>query len=81
MRFVAGLGRRSGRDTAGRGAVAERHREDVAGRGAVAERHREDVAGLGAATRGDVVARGGALARGCTVAEILLPGRAIGKKM
>ena len=54
-------GRRSGRDTAGRGAVAERHREDVAGRGAVA--------------------RGGALARGCTVAEILLPGRAIGKKM
>ena len=35
MRFVAGLGRRSGRDTAGRGAVAERHREDVAGRGAV----------------------------------------------
>ena len=36
MRFVAGLGRRSGRDTAGRGAVAERHREDVAGRGAVA---------------------------------------------
>ncbi len=41
MRFVAGLGRRSGRDTAGRGAVA----------------------------------RGGA------VAEILLPGRAIGKKM
>ena len=47
----------------------------VAGRGAVAERHREDVAGWGAATRGDVVARGGA------VAEILLPGRAIGKKM
>ena len=36
MRFVAGLGRRSGRDTAGRGAVAERHREDVAGRGALA---------------------------------------------
>ena len=35
MRFVAGLGCRSGRDTAGRGAVAERHREDVAGRGAV----------------------------------------------
>ena len=67
MRFVAGLGRRSGRDTAGRGAVAERHREDVAGRGA--------------ATRGDVVARGRALARGCTVAEILLPGRPIGMKM
>ena len=53
MRFVAGLGRRSGRDTAGRGA----------------------------ATRGDAVARGGALARGGAVAEILLPGRAIGKKM
>ena len=67
MRFVAGLGRRSGRDTAGRGAVAERHREDVAGRGA--------------ATRGDVVARGGTVARGCTVAEILLPGRPIGMKM
>ena len=67
MRFVAGLGRRSGRDTAGRGAVAERHREDVAG--------------WGAATRGDVVARSRALARGGTVAEILLPGRAIGKKM
>ena len=61
MRFVAGLGRRSGRDTAGRGAVAERHREDVAG--------------WGAATRRDAVARGG------TVAEIVLPGRAIGKKM
>ena len=27
------------------------------------------------------MARGRALARGCTVAEILLPGRAIGKKM
>ena len=67
MRFVAGLGRRSGRDTAGRGAVAERHREDVAGRGA--------------ATRGDVVASVSAVARGGAVAEILLPGRAIGKKM
>ena len=51
MRFVAGLGRRSGRDTAGRGAVAERHREDVAGRGAVAKRHREDVAGRGAVAK------------------------------
>ena len=67
MRFVADLWRRSGRDTAGWGAVAERHREDTAG--------------WGAATRGDVVARGRAVARGCTVAEILLPGRPIGKKM
>ena len=66
MRFVAGLGRRSGRDTAGRGAVAERHREDVAGLGRHSGR---DTAGRGA------------VARGCTVAEILLPGRAIGKKM
>ena len=48
MRFVAGLGRRSGRDTAGRGAVAERHREDTAGRGAAAKSHREDAAGRGA---------------------------------
>ena len=35
----------------------------------------------GAATRGDVVARGRAVARCCTVAEILLPGRPIGMKM
>ena len=58
---AARRGRRSGRDTAGRGAVAESHREDVAGWGAdaevflavgaVAKRHREADAGWSAAKR------------------------------
>ena len=58
MRFVAGLGRRSGRDTAGRGAVAERHREDVAGRGAAAKSYQEDAAGR-SSLRGDNAAASG----------------------
>ena len=78
MRFVAGLGRRSGRDTAGRGAVAERHREDVAGRGAAAKSHREDAAGQGCRSGRDTAGRG-SVARGCAVAKMLLPGRSIGK--
>ena len=58
---AAGRGRRSGRDTAGRGAdaevflavgaVAKSHREDVAGQGTVAELHREAAAGLAAKAR------------------------------
>ena len=35
----------------------------------------------GAATRGDVVARGRAVARGGAMAEILLPGRPIGNQL
>ena len=63
------------------GTVAESHLEDAAGRGAAAKSYREDVAGRGAAAKGGAVARGCAVASGCAVAEILLPGRAIGKKM
>ena len=84
MRFVAGLGRRSGRDTAGRGAVAERHREDVAGRGAEAEmlagvpwqsdcREAEPWQSCWLERRGRAAGRGAA-------AKMLLPGRSIGKR-
>ena len=67
MRFVAG-----------RSAVAECHRENVAGLG---RRSGRDTAGRGALARSGAVARGGVVAKGGAVAEILLKGRAIGKKM
>ena len=51
----------------------------VAGRGAVARGGA--LARSGAAAKGGAVARGCAVASGCAVAEILLPGRPIGKKM
>ena len=79
MRFVAG-----------RGAVAERHREDVAGRGAEAEmlagtpwrsdcREAEPWQSCWLGRCGRAAGRG-AVARGCAVAKMLMPGRSIGKR-
>ena len=49
----------------------------VAGWGAKAKSHQEDAAGRGAVAE---LLAGSAMARGCAVAEMLLPGRSIGKR-
>ena len=51
----------------------------VAGWGAKAKSHQEDAAGQGRSSGRDTAGRG-SVARGCTVAEMLMPGRSIGKR-
>ena len=51
----------------------------VAGWGAAAKSHREDAAGQGRRSGRDTAGRG-SVARGCAVAEMLMPGRSIGKR-
>ena len=51
----------------------------VAGWGAKAKSHQEDAADQGRRSGRDTAGRG-SVARGCAVAEMLLPGRSIGKR-